>query len=528
MIAACSSASESPPGVRPAVLEPVSGFFGAVVADEPQAALIGRDILAEGGNAADAATAMYFAMAVTLPSRASLGGGGVCLAFDAKRGETRALDFTAPAPAVIPAEADRPSAIPANVRGFYVLHGRYGRMRWSQVLAPADALARFGAAVSRAFADDIDAVRDALRAEPTVRQVLGGGRDGQLPVEGEKIIQLDLAAMLSRLRTEGPAALYAGAQAGLFVDAVRAAGGSLDRAELNAVKPAWRQTVTIPVGTETAHFAPPPPDGGGIAAQMWAMLVQSSRYRDAAADERPQLLIETAGRAFAERGTWPPPVAPGTTAGITAVSGAVGSDHIAKLMADYRRDRSSLPALRASAPENAAAATLAAADRQGNAIACAVTPNSLFGTGRIAPGSGMFLAAAPDASGRGAAMLVPMLVVNENVDEFYFAGAASGGVTAPTALIEVAARALLAGEPLAVAMAAKRVHGGSQPDRVFIEQGAPASVMDTLRARGYRVTTTPRLGSVNAIACTAGIPPNPQSCSAVSDPRGFGLAVTGP
>lgn len=527
LLVACSSTSDRAATAGSIAIEPVEGFFGGVAADEPQATLIGRDILLNGGDAADAATAMYFAMAVTLPSRASLGGGGVCVAFDAKTGETRALDFTASAPATIPPSADRPSAVPANVRGFYVLHARYGRMRWSQVVAPAEVLARFGFQVSRALADDVSTVRDALRAEPTFRQVFATGPNGRLASEGDRLDQLDLAATLGRLRNEGPGALYSGAQASLFVRAVHDAGGSLERSDLSSYRPAWREAVPVGVGDNIAYFAPPPPDGGGIAAQMWAMIVQSDRYESAGPDERAHLLLEAGERAFAERGNWPPPSAPGSTAGRAAAASPVSSDAISRLMAGYRSDRATASGVPPSPPENAAAATLAAVDRKGNAVACAVTPNSLFGTGRIAPSTGVVLASVPDASGRGAAMLVPMLIVNENVHEFYFAGAASGGVTAPTSLIEVAARTMLAGEPLSAAIAAPRVHGGSQQRQEVVEEGTDPQVVQALRSRGHVVVMTPHLGLVNAIACTKGIPPNPDSCSAASDPRGFGLAEMG-
>ena len=66
----------------------VKGFFGGIAVDEPRAALVGRDILSSGGNAADVAVAVALTLAVTQPSSASLGGGGVCIVHDVFRAST--------------------------------------------------------------------------------------------------------------------------------------------------------------------------------------------------------------------------------------------------------------------------------------------------------------------------------------------------------------------------------------------------------------------------------------------------------
>ena len=141
---------------------------GAVIADEPRAALIGRDILLRGGSAADAAVATYFAMAVTLPSVATLGGGGVCLAYDGQLNRAEVVDFVARSPG-----GRGIAAVPGNARGFFALHAKYGRLRWEQVLAPAEGLARFGVDTSRALAQDIALGWGALSQDAVAFRIFG-------------------------------------------------------------------------------------------------------------------------------------------------------------------------------------------------------------------------------------------------------------------------------------------------------------------------------------------------------------------
>ena len=102
----------------------VAGFLGGVAADEPRAVLAGREVLSSGGSAADAAVAVGLTLAVTLPSRAGLGGGGACLALSTNvkgpaGGVPEAIMFTPLAPAQPGSRADRPAAVPMLARGLY-------------------------------------------------------------------------------------------------------------------------------------------------------------------------------------------------------------------------------------------------------------------------------------------------------------------------------------------------------------------------------------------------------------------------
>ena len=517
LLAACSADN----GPR-AVSEPITGFIGAVVADEPQAALIGHDMLAAGGSSVDAAVAVAFALGVTLPSRTGLGGGGVCVAFDQKTGAVHALDFRAEAPASVVPTADARSAVPAMVRGLYTLHARHGRLAWSQLVAPAERLAHFGAPVSRAFARDLEAVRDTSTGESGRPRLFSAADGSRLPGAGDTLVQLELAATLARLRSEGPAGLYTGPGAVAFADAAQAAGGSLDRADLAGYHPLWRDTLRLKIGNETVHVPPPPAPGGLIAAEMLAILSDGDRFRKAAADERDHLLVEAGARAFAD--------ADRTVPSAADPKALLTRTHVAVSMSGYRRDQRSTDtpaATPASAALGAAASGIVATDRDGNGVACTLTLNSLFGSGRIATGTGVLLAAAPAAESQDGLALGPLLVVNEGVRSFRFAAAASGGVAAPPAIATTAARALLADMPVAAAVNMPRVHGAGTAEGVLIERSVPPDRVEALRRRNHPLTETPPLGHVNAIACPKGLPRYPESCAAAADQRGFGFAIVG-
>ena len=128
---------------------------GIIVADEPQAVLIARDILYSGGSAADAAAALGFGLSVTLQSSAGLGGGGICLVYDSKTTRTEILDFK-PQPAIGRQISARwQVSVPTLARGLFALHAKYGRLSWQQIVMPAENLVRFDNKVSRALASHL-------------------------------------------------------------------------------------------------------------------------------------------------------------------------------------------------------------------------------------------------------------------------------------------------------------------------------------------------------------------------------------
>ena len=427
----------------------LTGFIGGAAADEPRAVLAAREILALGGSAADAAVTLGFALAVTLPSRAGLGGGGACLVLDLDRsgrtgGNVDAVLFL-PQPSAGGPGADRPAAIPMLARGMFALHARYGRRPFESLIVPAEQMARFGVPISRSLVRDLALVAGPLAADPNARAIFAP--NGAPLNEGGTLLQADLGATLAQLRTAGVGDLYQGGLARRLEESSRAAGGPLQVDELRRALPATASPIVLRAGRDQVAFLPPPADGGLGAAAAFQVLL--ARRGDLAGAQAAAL---GAVSRFRQGGAAPRAILASPQPG--GALSPVG-----------------------------ASTSFAVMDKDGNAVACALTMDNLFGTGRIAPGTGILLAASP------ASVTPPLLAAaiawNSNVQGFRAAVGGSGQEGAPLAVASVMANALSSSSPMA------------QP--------------------------APEPGRANSVAC-ARYHDSERTCGWATDPRGSGLA----
>ncbi|MCT6813989.1 gamma-glutamyltransferase [Bombella apis] len=323
---------------------------GIVVADEPQAALVGRDVLARGGNAADAATATAFALSVTLPSRASLGGGGACLV--ARPGQpAESISF-------LPVDGtgtggDRPAAVPMMARGLFLLNLRYGSVQLGDTIDPAITLGQQGITVSRQLASDIAAVQGPLLSNEGMKALFSRGDSGVAIREGDQLTQPRLTSFLSRLKLVGVGDLYTGALSDVFVTQANKAGAGLTRDDLRRSLPGQTSALHFTSGPYRLSFLAPPADGG---------LGSAAAFRQNLRAENVISAWRRSGRASLQEGQI--------------------------FMASGQSDATGLPPLPAST-------SFVVRDGHGLSVGCVLTDNNLFGTGRLAGSTGVVLAGAP-------------------------------------------------------------------------------------------------------------------------------------
>ncbi len=315
-----------PEFLYPSRRSPVMGRDGMVASSQPLATAAGLEILARGGNAADAAVAVAAALNVTEPTSTGIGGDMFALYYEAATGQITALNGSGRAPAALtlgrlqaegfldnlePSTVHRPLStvptlppyhpytvtVPGACAGWCDLLARYGTLGLPAVLAPAIRLAEEGFPVA-----PVTAYFWQRAAERQLQSALNGGEmtlQGRGPRPGELFRNPGLARTLRAVAEGGKRAFYEGEIAEAIVATLRQAGGCLTLDDLAAHTSTWDEPISVTYGDLRLWECPP--NGQGITTLLALNILEGFDLpADPLHPDRLHLEIEALRLAFAD------------------------------------------------------------------------------------------------------------------------------------------------------------------------------------------------------------------------------------
>lgn len=534
-----------------------------VAADHPDASLAGAEILAKGGNAADAAAATMLALGVVHPASSGFLGGGFALYYRASDRSITFLDFreTAPRAAGPDFFIDKPpvgegslnaasqrgglaSGIPGEPAGIAALVERFGKLSLKEVVVPAVRLARRGFRVSAHFARMGAAFANQLEEDPLMRTWIEQTRG--LPA-GSRLRRPTLAKTLERFGQEGPHYVYRGELAEEIVRINRDAGGVFTREDLEDYRVIERRPLEATIFGHRFVTAPPPSAGGFTLLQSLKILEALDPQLRLGRFERLHVLAESWKGPYLDRQEYfgdPDHV----ELPLEAMMNESRIRARASLISlDEARDpeRYAFP-LEVSDPDivqsdNAGTSHFCVVDAEGNVAAVTTTVNLPFGARYSVGGAPMndemddfarkvgeanafrLIGGARNLPGPGkrpVSTMSPTIVFLE--DQPILCIGASGGSRIVTATQQVAMGVLFEGLNLDWAMARGRIHHQANPNTLGIESRAhiPNEAITYLEQLGHRVETMAFSANVQAISIRDGETPR---LVAASDPRKGGI-----
>ncbi len=529
---ACSNQQNTPI----ADAQPARSYSGMVSSASVEATDVGVEVLRNGGNAVDAAVAVGFALAVTLPQAGNLGGGGFMVVRMAD-GRTTTLDFreTAPAAATrdmyldsagnfLPARSQvgaLAAGVPGTTDGLLMALDRFGTRQRGEILRGAIRLAEEGFTINQELAEDLTEKREQFRLFASSSRLFADS--GGLAV-GMRFKQSELAGTLHRISDSGRAGFYSGTTAGLIVEQMKVSGGIITRQDLLAYHPVERTPLISNYRNHTIISMPPPSSGGVGLIEMLNMMEPRSfaaiPYHSAT---HAHLLAEIMRRAYADRAEFlgDPDFYDVPVAGLTNPMYAwdrAGSITDRATPSDSIGHGDPSGYIR----ESPQTTHYSVADKDGNCVSVTVTLNSSFGCKLAVDGAGFLLnnemddfSAKPNTPnlyglvGRDANAIAPgkrMLssmtptIVLRNEKPWLIVGT-PGGSTIISTVLQVIHNQIDYNMDLVSAVESPRLHHQWRPDTIFFETGAfAADAGDSLRIMGYHtLERSERSGRVDAI-----------------------------
>jgi len=528
------AASDLQPG------QTVRSAGGMVVSEHPLASQAGRDVLATGGNAVDAAIATGFALAVTHPAAGNIGGGGF-MVIRFPDGTTTALDFRERAPLAahprmfldengeysyaIHHDSHRAVGVPGTVAGFDKAHRLFGRTPWDRLVHPAVDLAYEGFELNERLARGFAGLVRNAREKGYDATVEAFSKDGEPYRAGELFIQRDLARTLERIERDRRDGFYRGETARLLADEMRANGGMIAEEDLQRYRARERTPVH---GTYRGYelISMPPPSSGGVAVVEMLNILEGY---DLASFGRgsPEFLhrvAEAMRRAYRDRARY---LADQDYADVP-LHRLTSKEYAAELRAtiDARRaDESSAEDVEAAAAamryESPQTTHYSVVDEEGMAVSVTYTLEQGYGSEITVPGAGFLLnnemgdfnvrpgltnesgliGTEPNLARPGQRMLssmTPTILARDG--ELVAVIGSPGGRTIINTVLSLVLHLVDFEMGIQEAVDAPRLHHQWLPDELRIEEGgASDAALATLREMGHEVELRSRQGLAHSI-----------------------------
>jgi gamma-glutamyltranspeptidase/glutathione hydrolase len=373
---------------------------GIVASENPLASQAGAQILAQGGNAVDAAVATNAVMGVVEPMMNGMGGDLFAIVYEAKTGRIYGLNASGWAPkaasidllkskgfTTMPNLGIQSVTVPGAVDGWSKLLSRFGKKTFAEVLSPAIYYAREGYPVpewtAAYWSDYVDLLK---KDNVAAKTFLSAGRS---PQPGDVFKNPDLAHSLSLVASGGRDAFYKGALGTAIVSTSNRLGGMLTAADLSEYSSEWVEPVSTTYHGWTVYEIPP--NGQGIAAlEMLNILEQYPlrQYGPNSADAL-HLMIEAKKLAYADLYKYvaDPKFAKVPTVGMMLKSYATQR---AKSIDMAKANCSVMPGEPSFSPKGDTT-YLTVVDKEGNMVSLIQSVYLPFGSGIVATGTGFVL-----------------------------------------------------------------------------------------------------------------------------------------
>ena len=542
----------------PSIHHPVVGERGMVVTQNAIASEVGAEILRKGGNAVDAAVAVGFALAVTLPRAGNIGGDGFMLVHTAATKETVVIDFRSVAPAAARLEmfvdkkgeespqasrGYRASAVPGTVAGLELAHRRYGKLSWKDVVTPARRLAAEGIVLTPDEAFVFSWARERM-AESVAGQRTFYKPGGELYRAGEVLKQPDLAWSLGQIADHGADAFYKGEIARRFAADMKAHKGLITLEDLAAYKPVVREPLMGTYRGYTVATTPPASSGGATLLQMLNILesFDLKALGGSGSSGALHVMAEAMKLAYADRyrhlGDTDFVKVP--LKGFT--SKAYGAQQASRIDVNQAKSAKALGAGDPWKYESPSTTHFSIADSAGNAVSTTYTLGADFGSGVMVEGTGFVLnnqmnnysheqaveaarkgrASPPNAMAPGKRMLstmMPTLVFKDGKP--WLVTGTPGGSTIIDTVLQVIVNVIDFDLNIAEATHQPRIFQAAT-DTLEVEPNFNPDTVAAFRARGHSVKAAETMGSAQSIMIDKGF------FLGAADPRRPGALAVAP